>query len=705
MTTMAYQRPLECQLSLISKVLALPTRFIMSSSEETNIFKNALAILGIKKPETESLSRSSSISSLSDLGKQSQRFSPASSPMLTNEDDMVCRICECYVSLEIFRDHTHDCAIAHEIAEKCHGIEHKLAKLEPLLGELSRHASRESLASSNSSSDHLKIKSANSSPHIHTLAMKKSNESLPDLSDLKELSNLSLNFNLFKSSGSLTVPNSPLQRPSGRKYSPDHFKRDLHVLIIKYRKLEWSEIDTIVKCDKYFDKLQQIKIELKLNSIDTTFDSIADKAQILFHDKRKCLDDWQIVLKSHFLDFMYLKNLQKQYHQKKSIVTSFFNVLLRKPKQRRSSHELRKNSINNVDITDFKILKPISKGAFGSVFLSRKTNTNDIFAIKIMKKDEMVGKNMVNHVLAERKVLSVLSSEFIVRMFYAFQSQNHLYLVMEYLCGGDLSSLLSSLGSFSTEMTLQYSAEIALALEYLHAQGIIHRDIKPDNVLIDHLGHCKLTDFGLSSVNVKQLKRKKSVIVRKKQQVNVIGTPDYLAPELLLGYMNDRPVDYWALGCCIYEFIEGTPPFHDDNPDQIFQNIINHQLVFYDCSTDMQLLIRGLLRVSAKDRFNISHMKQDPCFAKFNEDWSTIRDNEPPFIPKVDEEDVAYFDERNNNIGPVIMDAEELMKEGEELMKEEGGGVFEQFSFKNVKQLKELNQDSSSMYDSSDYGG
>eukprot|EP00834_Sanchytrium_tribonematis_P005945 NODE_398_length_8105_cov_1.375094.p2 type:complete len:265 gc:universal NODE_398_length_8105_cov_1.375094:7575-6781(-) len=260
---------------------------------------------------------------------------------------------------------------------------------------------------------------------------------------------------------------------------------------------------------------------------------------------------------------------------------------------------------------------------------------------------------------------------------------------MEYLNGGDLSSLLSNLGTFSTAMCRQYSAEIGLALEFCHSQGIVHRDIKPDNILIDSKGHCKLTDFGCSTINLQALQRKKSIFKNKTKRA-VSGTPDYIAPELLIsGSSNDKSVDYWALGCCIYEFLKGIPPFHASSPDLIFDNILSHRIDLEGLE-DATNLINGLLRVSSKDRFTIKEMKSDVFYAVFQGDWSNIRDLQPPFIPQLEqEEDVDYFEARNEMTGPITMDIEELMKE--KVIDDE---VFQQFAFKNVKQLKELNTDS-----------
>ncbi|XP_030765572.1 serine/threonine-protein kinase greatwall [Sitophilus oryzae] len=155
------------------------------------------------------------------------------------------------------------------------------------------------------------------------------------------------------------------------------------------------------------------------------------------------------------------------------------------------------------DIHDFCIIKPISRGAFGKVFLgAKKTNMDVVYAIKVMKKTEMVNKNMVSQVVNERNALALTKSPFCVQLYYSLQTTSSIYLVMEYMVGGDLKSLLSVYGFFDEPMALFYIAEVSLALEYLHQHSIIHRDIKPDNMLLSKEGHVKLTDFGLSNVHV-----------------------------------------------------------------------------------------------------------------------------------------------------------------------------------------------------------
>jgi serine/threonine protein kinase len=293
-------------------------------------------------------------------------------------------------------------------------------------------------------------------------------------------------------------------------------------------------------------------------------------------------------------------------------VMSIFTALLKNNRRRNSSlqsvgsdgrGDSRRFKVPNIQ--DFEIIKPISKGAYGKVYLASKKTTKDLYAIKILKKEDMVRKNMVTSVIAERKVLALSNTPFIVKLYYAFQSKNYLYLVMEYVVGGDLGSLLRIMGTFNENMTRIYSGEATLALEYLHQNGIIHRDIKPDNMLITREGHLKLTDFGLARINVAETQGGATTIMRRRktsrldpnmrnnihalpanneeghEAKNALGTPDYLAPELLLGVGHTVAVDWWALGVCIYEFLYGVPPFNDDTPEQIFANILSRNPLFF----------------------------------------------------------------------------------------------------------------------------
>jgi serine/threonine protein kinase len=335
-------------------------------------------------------------------------------------------------------------------------------------------------------------------------------------------------------------------------------------------------------------------------------------------------------------------------------------------------------------IEDFEIIKPISRGAFGKVYLARKKTTKDLFAIKAIRKDDVVRKNMVQQVMMERKVMALASIPCVVSMFFAFHSKSYLFLVMEYLIGGDLSSLLQVFGCFDEDMARFYIAETTLALNYLHENGVVHRDLKPDNILIDHTGHIKLTDFGLSRIVVNDqnsgsnishhphtfnishhsskqelhhnnhaAKHEPHTPKRPPSNRELLGTPDYLAPELLLGSSHGSPVDWWAVGVCLFEFLVGYPPFSDETPELIFRNILNHQVQWPPLdpdesyfSSESEDLIKNLLQPDPSKRLQRSQVSHHTFFKGM--DFDKLHEIEPPFMPNPEDVcDTSYFESRN----------------------------------------------------------
>ncbi|KAK4515895.1 uncharacterized protein ATC70_010853 [Mucor velutinosus] len=467
-------------------------------------------------------------------------------------------------------------------------------------------------------------------------------------------------------------------------------------------------------------------------------------------------------------------------------------------------------------IKDFDIIKPISKGAFGSVFLAKKRVTGDYYAIKFLKKSDMIAKNQVTNVKAERMILMTQTdSPFVTKLYYTFQSKDYLYLVMEYLNGGDCSSLIKVLGTLPCDWARNYLAEVTLGLSYLHERHIIHRDLKPDNLLIDQNGHLKLTDFGLSRIgfldrrvrdelsrgpfsllpsspapsrsgtppqspsanttmplsngsNGKLYKhsyfsllfdgkknnrgshassasgeggetinggnqpsssttsfvhngetinaplnlhddlnptsssssnsiatstastrphrqRTSSGLLssglitpvafvhgataaadmsnthsadngagdgRQQQQEQAVGTPDYLAPESILGTGQDSMVDWWALGVICYEFLYGYPPFHAETPDKVFENILSRNIDWH--KDDIKLpdeaydFMERLLTLDPEQRLGRNgpeEVREHPFFKDL--DWDTLLSESPSFVPQpMNEEDTDYFDAR-----------------------------------------------------------
>ncbi|KAH6765050.1 Protein kinase superfamily protein [Perilla frutescens var. frutescens] len=389
---------------------------------------------------------------------------------------------------------------------------------------------------------------------------------------------------------------------------------------------------------------------------------------------------------------------------------------------------------DRTSIDDFDIIKPISRGAYGKVFLARKRATGDLFAIKVLKKLDMLRKNDVDRILAERNILITVRNPFVVRFFYSFTSRDNLYLVMEYLNGGDLYSLLKKVGCLEEAVARTYLAELVLALEYLHSLGIVHRDLKPDNILIAHDGHIKLTDFGLSKIGLMNCATELSTQDTEKNDAldangqpnadivdshqSAVGTPDYLAPEILLGTEHGYAADWWSVGIILFELITGIPPFNADHPENIFDNILSRKIPWPSVPSDMsyaaQDLIDRLLVHDPNERLGAggaSEVKAHSFFAGV--DWDNLTLQKAAFVPQPERmDDTSYFVSRYNSTGMEIDDtsvdsdsdySELLANSGLEKM-DECGDLAEfdssaidlssiNFSFKNLSQLASINQD------------
>ena len=461
-------------------------------------------------------------------------------------------------------------------------------------------------------------------------------------------------------------------------------------------------------------------------------------------------------------------------------------------------------------IKDFEIIKPISKGAFGSVYLAKKKSTGDYFAIKVLKKADMIAKNQVGNVKAERAIMMWQGeSDFVAKLYWTFSSKDYLYLVMEYLNGGDCASLVKILGGLQEEWAKKYLAEVILGVEHLHSRGIVHRDLKPDNLLIDQKGHLKLTDFGLSRMGL--IGRQKRLLKSPHESVpdllkhgpfavpssmassrsfdyqgnnhhsphetplmtpdlagqlgqpsyfnlnrdialgrehvrrtsgyrsdsgnsdtlhsmfrqfsinddahrglpieeemtdgggdspdpyllqptlsqtsagnhstppqssmlpppmalfdpedqnrRFVGTPDYLAPETINGLGQDEMSDWWSMGCILFEFLYGYPPFHAETPDQVFENILARRIDWPEdedgeVSKEARDLMERLMTVNPKERLGANmqekyasggeEIRSHDFFRGTN--WDTLLEDEAQFVPKPqDPEDTEYFDAR-----------------------------------------------------------
>ncbi|KAI8335919.1 camp-dependent protein kinase 10 [Chlamydoabsidia padenii] len=229
------------------------------------------------------------------------------------------------------------------------------------------------------------------------------------------------------------------------------------------------------------------------------------------------------------------------------------------------------------NVKDYKLLDTLGTGTFGRVYLAKERTQNKVFAVKVLKKADVVRLKQVEHINSERYVLSHVAFPFIVELHCTFQDQQCLYMVMGYVQGGELFRHLRKAGRFGNDTTKFYAAEIILAIEYLHSKDIIYRDLKPENLLLDREGHIKITDFGFA----------KTVTDRT---WTLCGTPEYLAPEIIQSKGHGKAVDYWALGVLIFEMLAGYPPFYDDNHFGIYERILGGKVQY-----------PGYLESSAKD--------------------------------------------------------------------------------------------------------
>ncbi|XP_018113862.1 microtubule-associated serine/threonine-protein kinase 2 isoform X4 [Xenopus laevis] len=317
---------------------------------------------------------------------------------------------------------------------------------------------------------------------------------------------------------------------------------------------------------------------------------------------------------------------------------------------------------------EFENIKLISNGAYGAVYLVRHKETRQRFAMKKINKQNLILRNQIQQAFVERDILTFAENPFVVSMFCSFETKRHLCMVMEYVEGGDCATLLKSIGALPVEMARMYFAETVLALEYLHNYGIVHRDLKPDNLLITSMGHIKLTDFGLSKIGLMSLTTNLyeghiEKDTREFLDKQVCGTPEYIAPEVILRQGYGKPVDWWAMGVILYEFLVGCVPFFGDTPEELFGQVISDEIAWPDgddaLPADAQDLISRLLRQNPLERLGTGsaiEVKQHRFFKDV--DWNGLLRQKAEFIPQLEsEDDTSYFDTRSERYQH--MDSEE----------------------------------------------
>ncbi|XP_052074039.1 ribosomal protein S6 kinase beta-1-like [Mytilus californianus] len=352
--------------------------------------------------------------------------------------------------------------------------------------------------------------------------------------------------------------------------------------------------------------------------------------------------------------------------------------------------ELTENTVNpgqnKTGPQDFELLKVLGKGGYGKVFQVRKISGSDdgkIFAMKVLKKAS-IARNAKDqaHTKAERNILECVKHPFIVDLMYAFQTGGKLYLILEYLPGGELFMQLEREGIFMEDTACFYLAEILVAIEHLHSQGIIYRDLKPENILLDAHGHVKLTDFGLckESINDGNVTH------------TFCGTIEYMAPEILTRSGHGKAVDWWSLGALMYDMLTGAPPFTAENRKKTIDKILKAKLSLPPYLTnEARNLIKKLLKKNINERLgggpeDAKPIRVHPFFRHI--DWTVLfnRKVEPPFKPSVTSElDVSQFDTKFTKQTPVDSPDDTILSES-------ANQVFVGFTYVAPSVLEELNK-------------
>jgi len=344
----------------------------------------------------------------------------------------------------------------------------------------------------------------------------------------------------------------------------------------------------------------------------------------------------------------------------------------------------KRSGSRKVTFENFEFLKVLGKGTFGKVILCREKSSSHLYAIKILKKDVIIKKDEVEHTKTENRVLQKTRHPFLIGLKYSFTTSDRLCFVMEYVNGGELFFHLSRERQFSEDRTMFYGAEIISAIAYLHSRGIIYRDLKLENLLLDEDGHIKIADFGLCKEDIQWGKTTKTFC----------GTPEYLAPEVLEDNDYGRAVDWWGVGVVMYEMMVGRLPFYNRDHDILFELILMEEVRFpKNLTSEAKELLGGLLIKDPAKRLgggpeDAQAVKEHAFFASIN--WTDLEKKRitPPFKPQViSDTDTRYFDSEftgeSVELTPPDNASSHLFSSIPEDQDEDEEGYFDKFSYQD----------------------